>query len=78
MQKSITEKVLLRLNFFISLVVNIFSKVILGLFFICVIMPISLFLRIFGYDPLRIKKNDSQTFKEYKKNYSKINFKKLF
>ena len=77
-QKSINKKVHLRLIFFISLIVTVCIKVSLGLIFILVFSPISLILRFLGYDPLRIKKNDSQTFIEHKKNYSKINFKKLF
>ena len=71
------EKVLKKLRSFISFTKINFINMIIGLIFILLFCPISLILRLFGYDPLREKKNDSQTFRELK-SYSKINFKKLF
>ena len=75
---SIIKKVLGKLFFLMSFLVNVFFKLMLWLFFILVFSPISLILRFLGYDPLRIKKNKSQTYIEYKKGNSKINFEKLF
>lgn len=53
------------------------SKIILGLVFIIIVLPISFFMKFFGYDPLQIKKSDKESFREDKQNY-KINLKKIF
>ena len=45
------------------------SKIILGLVFIFILLPIALIMKIFGYDPLSKKKNHGTTYKEIiKKN----------
>ena len=46
------------------------SSIILGLIFLVFILPISFIMRIFGYDPLKIRKKQLQknSFKENNKN----------
>ena len=39
------------------------SHIILGIVFFVVLFPISLFMRLFGYDPLNIKLDKKKTFK---------------
>ena len=53
------------------------SRVILGLVFLIVLQPISLIMRIFGYDPLKTKKVSQKSYREIKTNH-KVNFKKIF
>jgi len=53
------------------------SRIILGSIFILVLMPIGLFMKIFGYDPLRRKKNKENTYRELRKD-GKVNFEKIF
>ena len=53
------------------------SRIILGLVFIFILQPIALIMRIFGHDPLRIKKVDQNSFREVKENY-KIDLRKIF
>ena len=55
------------------------SHVILGLVFFIVLLPISIFMKIFGYDPLKINKNNNKfkTYRIYNKEH-KINFRKIF
>ena len=53
------------------------SRIILGLVFILILCPIALIMRIFGYDPLRQKKDKSKSFKEIKEN-QKSNFTRIF
>ena len=52
-------------------------RIILGLVFLIVLQPISLIMRIFGYDPLRTKKVSLKSYREIKTNH-KVNFKKIF
>ena len=54
------------------------SRIILGLVYLFVVIPISLIMRAFGYDPLQIKNNQKQT--TYKKDKRKhiINLKRIF
>ena len=40
------------------------SRIILGLVFLLVLLPISLFMRIFGYDPLKLKWLKDKTYRE--------------
>ena len=40
------------------------SRIILGLVFILVVQPIAFTMKLFGYDPLRKKKNDESSYKE--------------
>ena len=53
------------------------SRIILGLVYITILLPISMIMRLFGYDPLKINKQKKVTYKEDKTNYS-INLKKIF
>ena len=40
------------------------SRIILGLVFIIVLLPIALIMRVIGYDPLKIKVNEEKTYRE--------------
>ena len=53
------------------------SKVILGLVYILVLLPIALIMKIFGYDPLRKKKNNKLSFRENKEG-KVVDLKKIF
>ena len=53
------------------------SHIVLGLVFLLVLQPISLIMKLFGYDPLKKKKKNSLTFREIKENH-KINLTKIF
>ena len=53
------------------------SRIILGLIFIFILIPISFLMRIFGYDPLRKRKKDKNSYKE-SKNSDEINLTKIF
>lgn len=53
------------------------SRIILGIIFIFILEPISLVMRLIGYDPLRLKKISKKTYKENKKNH-KIDLKRIF
>jgi len=45
------------------------SKIILGLVYIIVLLPIAFVMRLIGYDPLRTKRNGEKTFREKRKKY---------
>ena len=53
------------------------SRLILGLVFLLVLLPLALIMRIFGHDPLKVKKTDQKSYREIKTNH-KINLKKIF
>ena len=53
------------------------SRLILGLVYLLVLLPIAFFMRIFGYDPLRKKPNAKKSYRESKENY-KIDLSKIF
>ena len=54
------------------------SRIILGLIFLLVLQPISLIMKIFGYDPLRKKnKGNEKSFRESKKDYE-VNLNRIF
>ena len=53
------------------------SKIILALIFILLVQPISLIMKIFGYDPLRRKSKFLLSYREVRKN-DKINLEKIF
>ena len=53
------------------------SKIILGFVFLFVLQPIALIMKIFGYDPLRIKKRNVNTYREIRTNF-KIDLKRIF
>ena len=53
------------------------SRLILALVFLLVLQPISLIMKIFGYDPLKKKKNNVLTFRERKQN-RKVDLTRIF
>ena len=53
------------------------SRVILGLVYFIVLLPIALIMKIFGYDPLRIKRSDKKSYMENKKDHE-VNLKRIF
>tara|TARA_B100000212_G_C27130632_1_gene428969 strand:+ start:248 stop:640 length:393 start_codon:yes stop_codon:yes gene_type:complete len=53
------------------------SHIILGLVFFIVLQPIALIMRIYGHDPLRMKKLGQKSYREVKTNH-RINLKKIF
>ena len=53
------------------------SRIILGIIFIFILEPISLVMRLFGYDPLKLKKGSKKTYRENKKN-NKIDLRRIF
>tara|TARA_Y100000746_G_C15100234_1_gene283985 strand:- start:19 stop:411 length:393 start_codon:yes stop_codon:yes gene_type:complete len=53
------------------------SRLILGLVYIFVLLPLALIMRTFKYDPLRKKKSSKKTYRETKKNH-KINLTRIF
>ena len=53
------------------------SRIILGLIFVAVLCPIAVIMTFFNYDPLKLKKQNLKTFREFKKNH-KIDLKRIF
>ena len=53
------------------------SKIILGLVFIIVLLPISFVMRLIGHDPLRTKLKEVKTYQENRKNH-KIDLTRIF
>ena len=53
------------------------SRLVLGIIFIFMVQPLALIMKIFGYDPLRLKTNNQKSYRENKKNY-KINLNNIF
>ena len=53
------------------------SRVILAIVFFLVLLPISIVMKLFGYDPLKTKKSFDSTYKIDKKTY-KIDLKRIF
>ena len=53
------------------------SRIILGIVFVVVLLPIAFVMRVFGYDPLRSKKSNLLTFKENKEG-SKVDLTRIF
>jgi len=53
------------------------SRIILGLVFILILQPTSLIMKIFGYDPLKMKLKNEKTFKVFRKN-NKIDLNRIF
>ena len=45
------------------------SRIILGLVFILVLLPISVVMRLIGYDPLQTKIKDEKTYRKIRKSY---------
>ena len=53
------------------------SRIILGLIFIFVLIPIGLVMKFFGYDPLKIRSPRNITYKHSRKNHT-INLNRIF
>lgn len=53
------------------------SRIILGTIFVIILLPISLIMKISGYDPLGLRKNNLKTYRKEKPNY-RINLNKIF
>ena len=53
------------------------SHIILGLVFLIVLQPIALIMRVFGYDPLRRKQGENNSYRE-KKEDQKVDLTRIF
>tara|TARA_Y100000589_G_scaffold298072_1_gene306337 strand:- start:5 stop:397 length:393 start_codon:yes stop_codon:yes gene_type:complete len=53
------------------------SRIILGLIYFFVLLPISIIMKFFKYDPLRVKNINQESFRELKKD-TEINLDKIF
>ena len=53
------------------------SHIVLGFVFIVALVPISFIMKLFKYDPLKMKKDSLKTFREVRK-HSKVNLEKIF
>ncbi len=53
------------------------SHIILGIVFIVVMQPIAIIMKLFGYDPLKIKKDSLKTYREVRKD-DNIDLEKIF
>ena len=53
------------------------SRIILGLVYFIVLIPIAFLMKSFGYDPLRKKKSENKTYRELRTNY-KIDLNRIF
>ena len=53
------------------------SRIILGLIFVIILLPLSIIMRATGYDPLSLKRNKQTTYRIVKEN-KLINLKKIF
>ena len=52
------------------------SRIIFGMIYLIILQPIALIMKIFGYDPLRIKKSNEISYRLKKSN--KVDFKRIF
>lgn len=53
------------------------SKIIFGVIFLIILIPISFIMRIFGYDPLKLKNKGKNSYKEFK-NQINSDLKRIF
>ena len=53
------------------------SSIILGLVFILILQPMAFIMKLFGYDPLKLKEKNLESYKENKSNF-KTDLNKLF
>ena len=53
------------------------SRIILGLVFLLILQPTALIMRCFGYDPLRKKQSNKQSYREGKEDH-KFDLKRIF
>ena len=45
------------------------SRIVFGIIFLLVLWPMSLFMKLFGYDPLKLQKNKKSSYREAKNNH---------
>ena len=53
------------------------SKIVLGLVYFIILLPIALIMKIFGYDPLRKKKSNQISYREIKED-NEVDLKRIF
>ena len=53
------------------------SRIVLGIIFFFILLPIAFIMKIYGHDPLRLKKTNKNSYRE-KKTVQKTNLKKIF
>ena len=53
------------------------SRLILGLIYLIILQPIAIVMKIFGYDPLRLKKSNERSYREVVKNKN-FDFTRIF
>ena len=53
------------------------SRLVLGIVYLLVLLPIAIIMRVFGHDPLRKINKNMSSYKEYKKNH-KIYLNRIF
>ena len=53
------------------------SRIILGIIFLLVLVPISFIMKLFGYDPLRENNKNQETFRENKEGH-KVDLTRIF
>ena len=53
------------------------SKIILGLVFFLVLQPLAIIMKVFGYDPLRVKRLNRSSYKQ-NKNDNKVDLNRIF
>ena len=53
------------------------SRIVFGLIFILVLLPISFIMRFFGYDPLKKMKNNQNSYREIKQKH-KVDLTRIF
>ena len=53
------------------------SHLILGLVFLIVLIPISMVMKIIGYDPLKLKNRNQKSYREIRSNFM-VNLRKIF
>ena len=53
------------------------SRLILGVVFLLILQPIAIIMRFLGYDPLKLKKRNENSYRENKKNH-KVNLSRIF
>ena len=53
------------------------SRIILGIVYLLILLPIALIMKIFGHDPLRIKKVSVNSYRVTKLNHT-VNLRKIF
>ena len=66
----------LAISILATFIVLFFSEL-LGLIFILVVQPIAFIMRIFGYDPLKQRKSEENSYREIRK-HCKIDLRRIF